>query len=66
VAIHTTRKSLPYLGKIREVQLQLDLPNLVTVDAAPYHLPDELHLSTPAQAKLGRDIAEAFLTSFGL
>eukprot|EP00192_Tetraselmis_astigmatica_P018531 CAMPEP_0117687050 /NCGR_PEP_ID=MMETSP0804-20121206/22889_1 /TAXON_ID=1074897 /ORGANISM="Tetraselmis astigmatica, Strain CCMP880" /LENGTH=233 /DNA_ID=CAMNT_0005499009 /DNA_START=61 /DNA_END=759 /DNA_ORIENTATION=+ len=63
VAIHTTRKSLPYLGKIREVQLQLDLPNLVTVDAAPYHLPDELHLSTPAQAKLGRDIAEAFLTS---
>jgi hypothetical protein len=68
VAIHSTRASLPFVQEIREVQLNLRLDGLATVDAREFcsspddDLPDELHLSTRAQCSLGQAMAERYVS----
>ncbi|KAI3846284.1 hypothetical protein MKW92_026217 [Papaver armeniacum] len=53
----------PYKGILRKAQLEMDLPNVWTVDADGLLLgPDGIHLSTRAQVHLGRMLAEAYLT----
>ncbi|KAK4424226.1 putative carbohydrate esterase [Sesamum alatum] len=52
-----------YLEKVREVQKGIDLPNVVCVDAMGLPLQgDNIHLTTPAQVKLGRTLAQAYIT----
>lgn len=52
----------PYIEKVREAQLGIDLPNVMCVDAKGLPLkPDGLHLTTPAQVRLGKMLADAFL-----
>lgn len=47
---------------VREAQLGVDLLNVTTVDAKGLPLePDGLHLTTPAQVKLGKMLADAYL-----
>ena len=47
---------------VRAAQLGIDLPNLEMVDAKGLPLErDHLHLSTPAQVRLGKMLADAFL-----
>uniref|UniRef100_A0A2N9EEQ8 Sialate O-acetylesterase domain-containing protein n=1 Tax=Fagus sylvatica TaxID=28930 RepID=A0A2N9EEQ8_FAGSY len=47
---------------VRSAQLGIDLPNLQMVDAKGLPLErDHLHLSTPAQVRLGKMLADAFL-----
>ncbi|KAK4860423.1 hypothetical protein QYF36_023580 [Acer negundo] len=54
----------PYIDIVREAQLQNDLLNVRTVDARGLPLePDVLHLTTPAQVRLGEMMAAAFLQS---
>lgn len=54
----------PYTEKIREAQLGVSLPNVRTVDAMGLPLePGGLHLTTPAQVRLGKMLAQAFLNS---
>ncbi|KAL3734874.1 hypothetical protein ACJRO7_024105 [Eucalyptus globulus] len=54
----------PFTDTVRKVQLGLDLPNVRTVDAKGLPLgPDRLHLTTPAQVRLGQMLADAFLQS---
>ncbi|XP_010531559.1 PREDICTED: receptor protein kinase-like protein At4g34220 [Tarenaya hassleriana] len=54
-----------HIEKVREAQLGLKMPNVVTVDAMGLPLkPDNLHLTTEAQAKLGLLLAEAYLSNF--
>ncbi|KAF8024566.1 hypothetical protein BT93_F1669 [Corymbia citriodora subsp. variegata] len=54
----------PFTDKVRKVQLGLDLPNVRTVDAKGLPLgPDQLHLTTPAQVRLGQMLTDAFLQS---
>ncbi|KAB1208849.1 hypothetical protein CJ030_MR6G011285 [Morella rubra] len=51
-----------FIDTVREAQLGIDLLNLRTVDAKGLPLqPDTLHLSTPAQVRLGEMLAETFL-----
>ncbi|GMH13496.1 hypothetical protein Nepgr_015337 [Nepenthes gracilis] len=53
------------LEKVREAQLGMDLPNVVCVDAKGLALKaDHLHLTTEAQVKLGRMLADAYLSHF--
>ncbi|KAI3850343.1 hypothetical protein MKX03_003696 [Papaver bracteatum] len=53
----------PYKGIVRKTQLEIDLPNVWTVEADGLPLgPDGIHLSTGAQFRLGRMLAEAYLT----
>ncbi|KAM7520978.1 hypothetical protein LguiB_019940 [Lonicera macranthoides] len=55
----------PFMEKVREAQMRIDLPNVIFVDAKGLLLePDGLHLSTPAQVCLGEMLAEAFLHRF--
>lgn len=52
----------PYIEKVREAQLGIKLTNVICVDAKELRLqPDRLHLSTPAQVRLGEMLADAFL-----
>ncbi|XVE94964.1 hypothetical protein REPUB_Repub02eG0055300 [Reevesia pubescens] len=52
----------PYIEEVREAQLKIGLPNLKSVDAKGLPLePDGLHLTTPAQVRLGEMLADAFL-----
>ncbi|KAJ8763261.1 hypothetical protein K2173_026162 [Erythroxylum novogranatense] len=54
----------PYLETVREAQLEMNLPHVHCVDAKGLPLePDRLHLTTPAQVKLGRMLADSFLES---
>ncbi|KAL3734878.1 hypothetical protein ACJRO7_024109 [Eucalyptus globulus] len=51
-----------FIHEVRKVQLGLDLPNVRTVDALGLPLkPDQLHLTTPAEVRLGQILADAFL-----
>ncbi|XP_078166324.1 carbohydrate esterase, putative (DUF303) [Carex rostrata] len=53
------------IEKVRKAQLGLKLPNLVCVDAMGLPLnSDDLHLTTQAQVKLGKMLAEAYITQF--
>ncbi|XP_022766464.1 probable carbohydrate esterase At4g34215 [Durio zibethinus] len=54
----------PYIEEVREAQLEIGLPNVKCVDAKglPFE-PDGLHLTTPAQVRLGEMLADAFLQS---
>lgn len=52
----------PYIEKVREAQLGLDLPNVKCLDAKGLELgPDHVHLTTPAQVQLGEMLARSFL-----
>ncbi|XP_057783015.1 probable carbohydrate esterase At4g34215 [Salvia miltiorrhiza] len=54
-----------YVDEIRAIQLGIDLPNVVCVDAKGLQLKeDNLHLTTEAQVQLGHKLAQAFLTNF--
>ncbi|KAK9054311.1 hypothetical protein SSX86_025389 [Deinandra increscens subsp. villosa] len=52
----------PYVETVRKAQLGIKLPKVRCVDAKGLPLlQDNLHLSTPAQVRLGRMLADAFL-----
>ncbi|GFP92155.1 probable carbohydrate esterase at4g34215 [Phtheirospermum japonicum] len=54
-----------YLEKVRHAQKEINLPNVVCVDAMGLPLQeDNLHLTTEAQVELGRMLADAYLTHF--
>ncbi|KAL5847333.1 hypothetical protein ACOSQ3_010857 [Xanthoceras sorbifolium] len=54
----------PYIDIVRKAQLDYDLLNVRSVDAKGLPLePDWLHLTTPAQVRLGEMMADAFLQS---
>lgn len=51
-----------YIEEVREAQLKIEVPNVENVDAKGLPLePDGLHLTTPAQVRLGDMLARAFL-----
>uniref|UniRef100_A0A0E0KM52 Sialate O-acetylesterase domain-containing protein n=1 Tax=Oryza punctata TaxID=4537 RepID=A0A0E0KM52_ORYPU len=51
-----------YTGIVREAQKNINLPNVLLVDAMGLPLrDDQLHLSTEAQLRLGNMLAEAYL-----
>ncbi|XP_026397582.1 probable carbohydrate esterase At4g34215 [Papaver somniferum] len=53
----------PFVGIVRKAQLEIDLPNVWTIDADGLPVgPDGLHLTTEAQVRLGQMLAEAFFT----
>ncbi|XP_042436050.1 probable carbohydrate esterase At4g34215 [Zingiber officinale] len=55
----------PYIDVVREAQLQLNLPNVVCVDAMGLPLnSDHLHLSTEAQVLLGEMLAETYVKHY--
>ncbi|KAI8016079.1 putative carbohydrate esterase [Camellia lanceoleosa] len=52
----------PYIEKVREAQLGIDLAHVKCVDAKGLQLePDHLHLTTQAEVQLGQMLADAFL-----
>ncbi|KAL8490098.1 hypothetical protein ACS0TY_025357 [Phlomoides rotata] len=52
----------PYVDIIRKAQMEIEVPNVRIVDAMGLQLqPDELHLTTAAQVRLGPMLADAFL-----
>ncbi|XP_030486322.2 probable carbohydrate esterase At4g34215 isoform X1 [Cannabis sativa] len=52
--------------KLREVQLNMKVENVVCVDAKGLELKfDNLHLTTEAQVELGQKLAQAYLSNFG-
>ncbi|XP_047977591.1 probable carbohydrate esterase At4g34215 [Salvia hispanica] len=54
-----------YVDEIRAIQLGMDLPNVICVDAKGLQLKeDNLHLTTQAQVQLGCSLAQAYLTNF--
>ncbi|KAF5780524.1 putative sialate O-acetylesterase domain, SGNH hydrolase superfamily [Helianthus annuus] len=54
----------PYIELVRKAQHEINLPNVVTVDAKGLLLqPDGLHLSTNAQVQVGKMLAHAMLRS---
>ncbi|XP_062076750.1 probable carbohydrate esterase At4g34215 [Humulus lupulus] len=55
-----------FLEKLREVQLNMKVANVVCVDAKGLELKfDNLHLTTEAQVELGHKLAQAYLCNFG-
>lgn len=53
------------MEKVREAQLNINLPNVVCVDAKGLDLKeDRLHLTTESQVKLGNMLADAYLKHF--
>lgn len=55
----------PYIDKVREAQLGLRLPNLVTVDAKGLQVAtDFVHLTTNGQIQLGHMLANAYRSFF--
>ena len=54
-----------YLERVREAQKEIDIPNVVCVDAKGLPLQeDHLHLTTAAQVRLGQMLADAYLANF--
>ncbi|KAL9255828.1 putative carbohydrate esterase [Drosera capensis] len=54
-----------HIDEVRKVQLGINLPNVVCVDAKGLPLnTDHLHLTTEAQVKLGHMLADAYLKHF--
>ncbi|PIA56638.1 hypothetical protein AQUCO_00700771v1, partial [Aquilegia coerulea] len=54
-----------FMEKIREVQLGMKVDNVVCVDSKGLELKDDhLHLTTEAQVKLGKMLADAYLKNF--
>ncbi|XP_030472598.2 probable carbohydrate esterase At4g34215 [Syzygium oleosum] len=54
-----------YMDRVRRAQLEINLPNVVCVDAKGLPLKDDhLHLTTQAQVRLGRMLADAYLQHF--
>ncbi|XP_078445857.1 carbohydrate esterase, putative (DUF303) isoform X1 [Wolffia australiana] len=54
-----------WVEKVRSAQLGMTIPHVVCVDAKGLQLnEDHLHLSTPAQVKLGRMMAEKYVDNF--
>ncbi|KAF9603465.1 hypothetical protein IFM89_036268 [Coptis chinensis] len=54
-----------YIDKVREVQLGMEVENVVCVDAKGLELKyDHMHLTTEAQVKLGKMLADAYLKNF--
>nr|GMD22203.1 probable carbohydrate esterase At4g34215 [Ipomoea batatas] len=54
-----------YIEEVRKAQKEIDLPNVVCIDAWGLELKeDNLHLTTEAQVQLGQMFAEAYLTQF--
>lgn len=54
-----------YVEKVREAQFRINLPNVVCIDAKGLPLKeDNLHLTTEAQVRLGRMLADAYLANF--
>ncbi|KAJ6692477.1 ESTERASE putative (DUF303)-RELATED [Salix purpurea] len=54
-----------YMEKVREAQLNINLPNVACVDAKGLDLnEDHLHLTTESQVKLGNMLADAYLKHF--
>ncbi|KAD0747964.1 hypothetical protein E3N88_43767 [Mikania micrantha] len=54
----------PYIEIVRKAQHEINLPNVMTVDAKGLLLqPDGLHLSTNAQVQVGKMLAHAMLRS---
>ncbi|KAE8674726.1 putative carbohydrate esterase [Hibiscus syriacus] len=52
----------PYIEEVREGQLNISLQNVKCVDAKGLPLePDRLHLTTQAQVRLGKMLADAYL-----
>jgi hypothetical protein len=50
---------------VRNAQLSINLPNVVTVDALGLALnEDHLHLRTESQVKLGESLAQAYTGNF--
>ncbi|CAI9105061.1 OLC1v1003910C1 [Oldenlandia corymbosa var. corymbosa] len=59
VVVAITSGQGPYVNVVRTAQFGLQLPNVMVVDAKGLPLsPDNLHLSTPAQVRLGEMIAK--------
>uniref|UniRef100_A0A7N0TR43 Sialate O-acetylesterase domain-containing protein n=1 Tax=Kalanchoe fedtschenkoi TaxID=63787 RepID=A0A7N0TR43_KALFE len=57
----------PYKSRVRAAQLGMNLINVFTVDAEGLQLePDNLHLTTPAQVRLGSMLASAYLNTMSL
>lgn len=55
----------PHIDKVREAQLGLCLPNLVTVDAKGLQVAtDFVHLTTNGQVQLGHLLANAYRSFF--
>jgi hypothetical protein len=53
------------IEKLRNAQLSINLPNVVTVDAIGLALnEDNLHLTTESQVKLGESLAQAYTGNF--
>ncbi|KAL2939317.1 hypothetical protein RDABS01_000149 [Bienertia sinuspersici] len=54
-----------FTEKVREAQLEIEIPNVVCVDAKGLDLQDDnLHLSTKGQVQLGQMLADAYLSHF--
>ncbi|KAK1422203.1 hypothetical protein QVD17_25162 [Tagetes erecta] len=63
VVVAITSGQGPYVETVRKAQLGIKLHNVSYVDAKGLPLlQDKLHLSTPAQVRLGKMLADAFLT----
>lgn len=51
-----------YKDVVRKAQLEIDVPNMRTVDALGMEIGgDGLHLTTKAEVELGRMLADTFL-----
>ncbi|GMI77415.1 hypothetical protein like AT3G53010 [Hibiscus trionum] len=54
----------PFIEEVREAQLKTSIPKVECVDAKGLPLePDGLHLTTPAQLRLGQILADSFIHS---
>ncbi|XP_021750795.1 probable carbohydrate esterase At4g34215 [Chenopodium quinoa] len=54
-----------YTEKVREAQLEINLPNVICVDAKGLKLKDDnMHLTTESQVHLGQMLADAYLSHF--
>lgn len=53
-----------FIEEVRKAQLEMDIPNVKSVDAKGLRLKaDNLHLTTASEVQLGLMLAQAFLTS---
>lgn len=56
-----------FIEEVRKAQLEMDMPNVKSVDAKGLGLQaDNLHLTTASEVQLGLMLAQAFLTSESL
>ncbi|MCL7043319.1 hypothetical protein MKW94_002049 [Papaver nudicaule] len=63
IQVALTTAEGPYKGIVRKAQMEMDLPNVWTVDANGLPAgPDGIHLSTKAQVRVGQMLAEAYFT----